>query len=159
MCFVGFPSFVCRRMWHDHQSGGDSVWTDAENVLKYVRLMEMFTKEGTVPNFPFHFLIFVIIGVALLSGNFLPVVLLAFIYRIKKQHSCFLFSVCLLLCCHHLLKVCFCEFGAGLLLSSSLFGLRPQVFAAPSAVTSSSAWPAPLFEVLSSPGFELPLMF
>lgn len=45
MCFVELPASACLTTWHDRQSGEDGVWTDAENTLKYVGLIEMFTKE------------------------------------------------------------------------------------------------------------------
>ena len=48
---------------------------------------------------------------------------------------------------------------AGRTLPSSPLWLRPRVNVVPSAVTFSVLYPAPLFEVLSLPGFELPFVF
>lgn len=97
---LGFNSSVCWMLWHDHQSWGDSLLTDAENILKDVRIIEMFRKERngwTKPTFPFFTC--VISGVVLLNVHTAEGVVITFTVSnisfgihsqgVKQQHIVF----------------------------------------------------------------------
>lgn len=121
----------------------------------------MFGKEREPTSRPL-FSICVIIGVA--SWNILKEAswmhLRCLMFPLWRGNALFL-CFCFLWCCHHPLKeFCFFQLAfAGRTLPSSPLWLRPGVNVVPSAVTFSTLYPTPVFEVLSLPGFELPFVF
>lgn len=109
-CF-GFSSSVCGMLWHDHPSCGCySMWTDAENILKQVRLIEKFRKETAKLRPSFRFPCSVVLGNIIQEASWFHLQYLMFevIGRALKSKT-LLLCWFLLLYCHYLFIIKFCH--------------------------------------------------